>query len=320
MAKAIGVGYTGKSQYGGNYDIVGGQIQTPTSNNSGASSNGGSSSLSNSLTNLAQSAFNSMTTQDTPYASYARDLFDYSSKNSAFNAEQAEEARAWSHKENQLAMAHSAEEAEKNRKWQEQLSNTAHQREVKDLVAAGLNPVLSVNGGASTPTGSAGSGYSGGASSASADSSASSVAGLFSSILNNAAQLYMQDNQLRFNYAQLAQSKELQELGFAVSKYMSDNSLRGQQISSAAQLNSASIMSAAQKYSSDNTYKGLVYSTDANNQAKKDTSLVGTVNDLFSSSMQSLPDYGPITNAGNLVGYAIDSVYRKLLDKFKKGK
>lgn len=53
-----------------------------------------------------------------------------------------------------VSSAMAAHESSKNRSFQERMSNTSHVREVKDLKAAGLNPVLSANNGSSTPSGS----------------------------------------------------------------------------------------------------------------------------------------------------------------------
>lgn len=78
----------------------------------------------------------------------------YGSEASAQDIERAREANELQYKLWRENADFNKSEAQLSREWQEYMSNTSYQRAVKDMIAAGLNPVLAaMNSGASTPTG-----------------------------------------------------------------------------------------------------------------------------------------------------------------------
>lgn len=106
-------------------------------------------------------------------------------RNRQFNAEQALLDRQFQSEMLTRNQEFNSAEASKLRDWQTKMSNTAHQREVSDLEAAGLNPVLSAMGtGASTGSASAASSSGIGGSSASYAGSLPAIAQQFSSLMN----------------------------------------------------------------------------------------------------------------------------------------
>lgn len=165
-------------------------------------------------------------------------------QNSAFNANEAQKQRDFEYSLFHQGNQFNAAEAAKNRDWQQVMSNTAHRREVDDLIAAGLNPILSASGGngASVTSGATASSLSAPTGhAASADTSANAaIAQITGSLFN-----YMSNLDAMKTSAE--SSQRIAAIQAETQRYMADQSAESSRYASSASMYNAALNAATQQ-------------------------------------------------------------------------
>lgn len=259
-------------------------VKTAATNTASTVNSNVNTILNNTNANQLASQFAGIAGMDTSdYADYLRRALDISANNTALSQQLAREQMQYQTQSDATAMAWSASEAEKNRQWQERLSNTAHYREVQDLIAAGLNPILAANNGAFTGSGATGQGFSSSGAMGQVDTSAAGIVGqLASAYINTASQAAVagmytdaQRYQADMQYAQAKLNVDANLLmndknitsNEKMNKLNSDTALQNANTAASANLGAASMTSGATIQASLNNMTAAILGHELSNEA-----------------------------------------------------
>lgn len=266
----VGVGNTGSSSLGSrNFS---GTNMSGTSGSVGPTSSGSSSSASGAASGVAAVAGRDFG----DLSDMIRAGMDISANNTAQSQAFAREQMEWQEEQNQKAMDFSAKQAQLNRDWQERLSNTAHQREVDDLLKAGLNPVLSANAGAYTGSGATASGVTSSGAKGEVDTTVNGLVGqLISASINTAANKAVAELYTDASRYQADMSYAEAKLASETSIYNNHNTNAANKaignMNANATISSANAHAAASRYASDNSLAASKYASDTGRENTKST-------------------------------------------------